>query len=137
METALLERIRSNAGVASVAGVYAGEPAIDFDERKSNDPIAFPAAIQTVVAGTRAYDQDGLDQTERARMRWECFSIDSSDGAHALAKAIIAAVEPFAAVGVVRFGRGFLSFERSFPPEDVGELRIFRRIVDMDISATT
>ena len=136
MEAELLKRLRSDTGVAAVAGVFNDEPAIDYDERKSNDPQAFPAAIQSVVAGTKDYAQDGPIGSRTWRMRWECFSLDSGDGAAELAAAIIADLEVKATEGDVRFGRGFLSFERTFPPEDVGDLRIFRRIVDMEITAT-
>ncbi|MBD2842706.1 hypothetical protein [Erythrobacter rubeus] len=136
MEDAALARIRAHAGVVQVAGVFNGEPAIDYDERKSDDPSAFPAAIQTMVAGTKNYSQGGPIGSRTSRMRWECFSIGSSDGAKALGDQIIAAMEPPATIGPVRFGHGFLSFERTYPPETVGELRIFRRIIDMDITAT-
>ena len=135
MEDALLGRLRADAGVQAAAGVYNAAPAIDYNERKSNAEAAFPAAIQSLVVGAKNYDQDGPDRARTFRMRWECMALDP-DGAFALGQAIIAALEPASAVGGVRFGRGFLVFERDFPPEDVGELRIFRRIVDMNITAT-
>lgn len=136
MDGAVLLRLRADAGVIASAGVFNGEPAIDHDERKSNAATAFPAAIQSVIAGTKNYDQDGPIGTRTWRLRWECMSLDSDDGAKALADAIVAALEPAATFGGVRFGRGFLVFERSFAPEDVEDLTIFRRIVDMDITAT-
>lgn len=136
MDGAVLKRLRVNAGVAAAAGTFNGKPAIDHNERKSNAATAFPAAIQTVVAGPKNYNQDGPQRTRTWRLRWETMSLDSDDGAVALGDAIVAALEPADTIGDVRFGRGFLSFERSFPPEDVGDLRIFRRIYDMDITAT-
>lgn len=135
MEAALLKRTRANAGVAAIAGTFNGEPAIDFDERKSDAESAFPAAIQTLVSPGKSYDQDGPDGTRQSLIRWECFGL-TSDDAFALAQAIIAANEPSGTVDAVRFGRSFLKFERPFPPETVGEVRIFRRIVDMEITAT-
>lgn len=137
MEAELLQRLREDARVQATAGAFNGEPAIDFDERKSNDVSAFPAAIQTLVAGVRNYDQDGAIGVRTARVRWECFSIGNGDGAAVLAECIVNALEPEATVGSVRFGRSFLIFERSYPPEDIGDLKVFRRIVDMDITATT
>lgn len=196
MEAALLKRTRADSGVIAVAGVFNSEVAIDFDERKSDDASAFPAAIQSLISPGKQYDQDGADATRISRVRWECFGL-TSDDAYSLAQAIIAANEPsglaysgdiaftqetpptgdesnigeiwakpstgeiFVRVGGgillddkvvvlggsspsiyweptsydVRFGRGFLVFERSFPPETVGDRRIFRRIVDMDITA--
>lgn len=135
MEGSLLKRTRANSEVASVAGKFNNEPAIDFDERKSDADEAFPAAIQSLISPGKNYDQDGPDGTQIARIRWECFGL-TSDDADALAKAIVAANEPKGTFGAVRFGAGFLKFERSFPPETVGERRIFRRIIDMDITAT-
>lgn len=135
MDAAVLKRLREDPGVIAVAGTFNDEPAVDYDERKSDAASAFPAAIQTVIAGVKNYDQDGPDGARTWRMRWECIALDP-DGAHALGAAIIAALEPVATIDGVRFGRGFLSFERTFPPEDVGDLRMFRRIVDMEITAT-
>lgn len=135
MEAALLARLREDPDVIAVAGVYNGEPAIDYDERKSNDVAAFPAAIQSLVVGDKNYDQDGADGARTARMRWECFGLDP-DAAFFLAQAIVDALEPKGEFGGVRFGRGFLVFERGFPPEEVADLRIFRRIVDLNITAT-
>ena len=134
MEAALLQRLRESAGVIAVAGTFNDEPAIDFDERKSDDSSAFPAAIQSLVAPGPIYDQDGRGGTQQALMRWECMALDP-DGAFALAKAIVAELEGSATVAGVRFGRGFLQFERTFPPETVGEQAIYRRIVDLEITA--
>lgn len=136
MDAAVLARLRANPAVGAVAGAFNGEPAIDHNERKSNDPSAFPAAIQTVIAGEKRYNQDGPQRTRSWRLRWECMSLDSDDGAVALGDAIVAALEPEGTFASVRFGRGFLVFERSYPPEDVDDLIIFRRIYDMEITAT-
>ena len=135
MEAALLKRTRADAGVIAVAGTFNGEPAIDFDERKSDAASAFPAAIQSLISPGKSYDQDGPDGTRQSIIRWECFGL-TSDDAYALALAIVAANEPKGTVDAVRFGNGFLKFERRFPFETVGELKIFRRIVDMEITAT-
>ncbi|MEL6707614.1 MAG: hypothetical protein AAFP79_04975 [Pseudomonadota bacterium] len=136
MDGFVLRRLRENAGVQAAAGEYAGKPAIDHDVRHSNAKIAFPSAIQTVVVGQKNYNQDGSQRTRTWRLRWETFSLKSSGGAAALGDAIVAALEPEADFGEARFGRGFLVFERSGGTEDVGELTIFRRIYDMEITAT-
>lgn len=135
MDAAALKRLRESSAIQAVAGVFNGEPAIDFDERKSDEPSAFPAAIQTVIAGVPNYNQDGRQRTETWRMRWECIGLDP-DSSKALADAIGTELEPAASVDDVRFGRGFVVFERTASPEDVGDLRMFRRIVDMELTAT-
>ena len=135
MDAEALKRLRSSTAVQAVAGVYNDEPAIDYDERKSDAESAFPAAIQTVIAGPRSYDQDGRQGTETWRLRWECIGLDP-DTAKALSDAIAATLEPRATIDGVRFGKGFVVFERSASPEDVGDLRMFRRIVDMELTAT-
>ena len=58
------------------------------------------------------------------------------DGAADLAEAIEQELETSKQVDTVRFHKGFLAFGRSFPPETVGEQRIYRRLIDMDITAT-
>ena len=136
MDGAVLKRLRADAGVQAAAGVYAGKPAIDHNERKSNEKTAFPAAIQTVVAGDKQYDQDRAIGSRTWRLRWECMSLDSDDGAVALSDAIIAALEPADTFAGVRFGRGFLVLERSGGNEDIADLTIFRRIIDLNITAT-
>lgn len=135
MEGALLKRLRADAAVQAVAGVFGGQAAIDFDERKSDDLAAFPAAIQSLISPGKIYDQDGPGGTRTSRLRWECFGL-TSDDAYNLAQAIIDSAERAETFGGVRFGRGFLVFERSFPPETVGERSVYRRLIDMDITAT-
>lgn len=135
MEAALLKRLRGDAGIQAIAGVFNGQAAIDFDERKSDAVTAFPAAIQSLISPGKTYDQDGPDRTRTSRIRWECFGL-TSDDAHDLAQAIIAVAEQSGTFEAVRFGRGFLVFERAFPPETVGDQAVFRRLIDMDITAT-
>ena len=136
MDAAILKRLRGDAGVQAAAGVYNGKAAIDHQERKSDDESAFPAAIQTVVAAPKRYNQDGAVGAQTWRMRWECFSLDSDDGAVALGDAIVAALEPAGVHDGVRFGAGLNALGRSGGVQEVNNLRIFRRIYDMDISAT-
>lgn len=135
MEGALIKRLRAAANISAVAGVYNGAPAIDFDERKSNALTAFPAAIQSMISPGKIYSQSHVSKTQVSRIRWECFGV-TSDDAFTLAQAIVAELELFATFDGYRFDRGFLKFERSFPPEDVAGQRIFRRLIDMDITAT-
>jgi len=135
MEGALLKRIRADQGVIDVAGTFNEKPAIDFDERKSDDESAFPAAIQSIVSPGKKYSQGGASSKRTSRMRWECFGL-TSDDAFNLAQAIIAKAEQAETVGGVRFQEGFLSFERTFPVETVGDRKVFRRVIDMDITAT-
>jgi hypothetical protein len=136
MEQQVLARVRADAGVIAAAGEFGGAPAVDFEERKSNAASAFPAAILTTIAGIKLYDQDGAKGARTWRIRFETFSLGNADGAVALGEAIIAALEPAAVTHGIRFGRGFLALERGGGVEDVGDLRIFRRIVDLNITAT-
>ncbi len=135
MDAALLKRLRETAPVAAKSGTYNGEPAIDFDERKSDEASAFPAAIVTLIDPGKRYDQDRPSATRQARWRFECMGL-TPDGAAELAEAIEQELETSKQVDTVRFHKGFLAFGRSFPPETVGEQRIYRRLIDMDITAT-
>lgn len=135
MDAALLKRLREAPAVADKSGTYNEEPAIDFDERKSDDASAFPAAIITLIDPGKLYDQDGPSATRQARWRFECMAL-TPDGAAELAEVIEREIEAAKQVDTVRFHKGFLAFGRSFPPETVGEQRIFRRLIDMDITAT-
>ncbi|WP_370189250.1 hypothetical protein [Qipengyuania sp.] len=135
MDAALLKRLREAPAVAAKCGTFNDEPAIDFDERKSDEQSAFPAAIITLIDPGKRYDQDGPSGKRQARWRFECMAL-TPDGAAELAEAIEGELETEATVATVRFQQGFLAFGRSFPPETVGELRIYRRLIDMDITAT-
>jgi len=136
MDAFVLKRLRADAGVIAAAGVFDGDLAIDHTERKSDAESAFPAAIQTVVAGNTKYNQDGAMGTRTWRLRWETFSVGSDEGAVELAHAIVAALQPEGEFEGARFGRGFLVLERSGGAEDVEDQRLFRRIIDMEITAT-
>ena len=84
MDAALLKRLREAEAVAAKSGTFNGEPAIDFDERKSDEANAFPAAIVTLIDPGKRYDQDGPSATRQARWRFECMGL-TPDGAAELA----------------------------------------------------
>lgn len=135
MEGDLIARLRGNTQVAAAAGVFGGRPAIDIHERKSNDHGAFPAVVLTKIAPGREYDHDGPDALERPRIRFECFALSGAESI-LMARAVRDALEVAETAGGTRFHRGKVRFERSFPPEDIATLRIFRTILDMEIPAT-
>lgn len=135
IETACLKRIRTYQKVIDAAGTFNGQPAIDYDERKSNNISAFPAAIQQLIAPGVRYDQGRRLSTQQPQMRWDVHA-RSSSSARELAAAIVAAMEQSGTFFEVRFGRGFEIANRPIGPETIGDLKIFRRIVDMDITAT-
>lgn len=135
MEEALIARLRGDTDVAAVAGTFGGRPAIDLHERKSDEKSAFPAVIASTIAPGSSYDQAGPTKFSKRVMRFECMAL-SAGGSIRMKRAIVAALEPAAEVGGVRFHRAKLRFERSFPPEDVATLRIFRTVIDMDIPTT-
>lgn len=132
MEEALIARVRADTGIGAVAGSFGGRPAIDLHERKSNERSAFPAAVVSIIAPGRSYGQDGPDPVRLRRVRFECFGLSAGD-AILLGRAITEMIEQNARVDGVRFGRGQLLFERSFPPEDIAELRVFRTLYDFRI----
>jgi len=135
MYEALVARLRADAGVAGAAGVVRGRPAVDLHERKSDAAEAFPAVVITTLGAGRLYDQDGAGGLENPRVRFECFGLSAGDSI-VLARAVRDAIEAGGETAGVRFHRGKLRFERSFPPEDVATLKIFRTIIDMDVPAT-
>lgn len=136
MEEALISRLRASAGIIAAAGVFNGRPAIDLHERKSNDKAAFPAIVVTVISPGRSYDQDGPDSLQRRVVRFECFGL-SAGSSILLKRALTTELEQPALVEGVRFSRGRLRFERSFSPEDVATLRIFRTIADFEIPSNS
>lgn len=132
MEEALIARLRASAAVQAVAGTYQGRPTIDLHERVSDAPSAFPAVVVTVSAPGRTYSQDGPDPVQFRRVRFECFGL--SAGASILMKrAVTECLEQAELVDGVQFSRAQLRFERSFPPEDVSTLRIYRTLTDFEI----
>ena len=136
MEAALIARLRGNTEVTATAGEIGGRPAVDIHERKSNDHAAFPAVVVTKVSSGRTYDQDGADGLEIPRMRFECFALSGADSI-TMARVVRDTLETAETVGGIRFHRGKVRFERSFPPEDLaGGTRVFRTILDMEIPAT-
>lgn len=137
MEEALVERLRGNADVAAVAGVFNERPAIDVGERRSDKPECFPACFIDIIVPGRQYDQDGPAGLHLARIRFECFG-RSFLQAKQLAVAITELVETPEEIGGIRFHRGAqLVLDRSMTPEDLGGgIRVFRRLRDMMIPYT-
>ena len=132
MEEALIARLRASSGIAGVAGRFQNRPAIDLHERKANDKAAFPACVVTIISPGKTYSQDGADAVRRRMVRFECFGL-SAGSSIVLARAITEECESAAVAGGVQFMPGQLRFERSFDPEDVGTLRIFRTLIDLII----
>lgn len=138
VEFALRQRLRAAAAVSDLAGTVGGEAAIDIGERKSNEASAFPAAVQTILAPGRIYDQDGTGATRTGLYRFEVFGL-SADSTLLLAVAIADELEtkPAANVAGVRFQRGYVFAHRNGGVETLGNLTIHRRILDMEITTTT
>lgn len=132
MEEALIARLRASAAVIAVAGKIATRAAIDLHERKSNDKASFPAVVVTINSPGKTYSQDGPDPIQRRLVRFECFGLSAYDTI-LLKRAVTDEMEGAKLVQGVQFSRGQLKFERSFDPEDVGTLRIFRTLIDLVI----
>lgn len=132
MEEALIARLRASDFVAAATGRVGGRPAVDLHERKSDEPSAFAAAVVTIISPGRTYDQDGADAWQRRRVRFECFGLSAGDSI-ILKRALVAELEIARVVAGVSFMKSQLQFERSFDPEDLATLRIFRTIADFTI----
>lgn len=137
MEEVLVARLRADAAVATVAGMFNNRPAIDVGERRSDQPESFPACFIDVIAPGRQYDQDGPSGLHLPRIRFECFG-RSFLQAKQLAVAITELVETPQEVDGIRFHRGAqLVLDRSMTPEDLGGgIKVFRRLRDMMIPYT-
>ena len=138
VEFALRQRLRAATAVSDLAGTVGGEAAIDIGERKSNDPTAFPAVVQTIIAPGRIYNQSRPQATRQGLFRYEVFGLNA-DSTLLLAEAIADELEakPAAPIAGVRFQRGTVFAHRSGGVETLGNQRIHRRILDMEITATT
>lgn len=138
IEFALRQRLREAAAVSDLAGKVGGEAAIDIGERKSNEPSAFPAAVQTLLDPGRAYDQDGRSGTRQMLVRFETFGL-TADSTLLFTEAIADELEakPEATIDGVRFREGFVFAHRNGGVDTLGDLTIHRRILDMEITATT
>lgn len=136
IEFALRQRLRHAVAVAALAGRVGGEAAIDIGERKSNEPSAFPAAVQTVLDAGRLYDQDGPDATRKGLFRFETFAL-SADTLATFTDAIADELElaPPEPINEVLFKRGTVFALRNGGVETLGDLTIHRRILDMQITA--
>ena len=137
-EFALRQRLREATVVSDLAGTVGGVPAIDIGERKSNEVTAFPAAVQTLIAPGRIYDQDGPGATRKGLYRFETFGL-TADSTLLLTEAIADELEikPDASIAGVRFQRGTVFANRNGGVETLGDLTIHRRILDMEITTTT
>ena len=137
VDFALRKRLREARAIADLTGRVGGKPAIDLGERKSNDPGAFSSIVISLIAPGRNYDQDGASATRQALFRFEIFSL-SADPGILLKEALAAELQgkPATAIGGVRFAPGFVFGDRPGGVDNIGELRVHRRILDMDITAT-
>lgn len=132
MEEALIARLRASTAIAAVAGKIGTRPAIDLHERQSNEKTAFPAVVVTINSPGKTYSQAGPDPIQMRLVRFESFGL--SPGATILLdRAVIAELEQSKLVQGVQFSRAQLRFQRDFDPEDISNLRIFRRLSDLVI----
>lgn len=137
IDFALRRRLREAQAIADLTGRVGGKPAIDLDERKSNDRSAFSSIVITLIAPGRNYDQGGVSSTRQALFRFEIFSLSADPGI--LLKEALATelqTKPVAAIDGVRFAAGYVFGDRPGGVDNIGELRVYRRILDMDITAT-
>ncbi|MBH9537525.1 hypothetical protein [Novosphingopyxis sp. YJ-S2-01] len=132
MEEALIARLRASTAIAEIAGTFKSRPAIDLHERKSNEKTAFPAVVVTINSPGKTYSQAGPDPVQQRLVRFESFGL-SVGSAILLDRAVIAELEQAKLVQGVQFSRAQLRFQRDFDPEDLGNLRIFRRLSDLVI----
>ncbi len=137
MEEALVSRLRADAAVATVAGVFNNRPAIDVGERRSDNPESFQACYIEIISPGRVNDQDGPSGLCLHRIRFECFG-RSYLQAKQLAEAITDVVDLPETIDGIRFHRGAqLVLDRSMKPEDLGGgIKVFRRLRDMMIPYT-
>ena len=128
MERALQDRLR--ASLSEVLGSVYNRPAVDWNERKSNDKSAFPAIVLSTVSPGQTYSQDGPDELAVPRIRLEIFDLTalSVKASKAAAKAVM---ETPAQYGGIEFSRSRLAFERDSDPDDLpGGMKVFRTILD-------
>ena len=128
MERALRDRLR--AALIAGVGTANGRPAVDWNERQSDDKDAFNAIVLTTVSPGRIYYQDGVDGLTRPRIRAEVFGLAPMSTKETKA-ALIAEMEREIAFGGTQFNRSELAFERDADPEDLpGGMKVFRTILD-------
>lgn len=133
MEKDLRARLLAAAGVAALV-----QTRVAWVDRPSAQPNQPPAAglpsirLQNISPG-RDYTHGGGDALEQPRVQIDCFGKSALESA-TLAKAVIAAIEPPAAVGTTRFGLAMLDASRDFDPEELpGGTKVYRRSLDFII----
>lgn len=128
MEKDLQDRLRD--ALSGTLGEAFNRPAVDWNERKSNDRSAFPAIVLTTVSPGRDYVQGGTDALKRPRIRAEIFDLTPLS-VKATKTAVIEEMETSASQGATQFSKSRLAFERDTDPEDLpGGLKVFRTILD-------
>lgn len=128
MEKDLQDRLRD--ALSGTLGEAFNRPAVDWNERKSNDRSAFPAIVLTTVSPGRDYVQGGTDALKQPRIRAEIFDLTPLS-VKATKAAVIEEMETNASQGATQFSRSRLAFERDTDPEDLpGGLKVFRTILD-------
>lgn len=126
MEEALRARLLSSAAVADLTGIR-----IDWIERPQADGL--PGMTLQIVGGNLEYNYDGRDELESPRIQFDCWGRSPKE-ARDLARAAMAAIEPPATVGGVRFGGAFVEIVNDFPPEEMaGGVKVFRRSFDATV----
>lgn len=124
MEEALRSRLRANAGIAALVGVR-----VDWIERPQGSGL--PALTLQIVSPGRDYTYDGASGTASPRVQADCWGSTYLE-AKQLSRALIAAMEPRATQGGVKFGPSFIDAARDMPPEELdGGTKVYR--VSLDI----
>ncbi|MAG25024.1 hypothetical protein CMI47_05530 [Candidatus Pacearchaeota archaeon] len=128
MEKDLQDRLRD--ALSGTLGEAFNRPAVDWNERKSNDRSAFPAIVLTTVSPGHDYVQGGTDALKQPRIRAEIFDLTPLS-VKATKTAVIEEMETSASQGATQFSKSRLAFERDTDPEDLpGGLKVFRTILD-------
>ena len=127
MEKDIQDRLRA----APIAwGRVHERPAVDWNERKSNDAAGFPAGVLTTVSPGRDYVQGGTDALKEPRIRIELFGLTPLS-LKAVKTSVVDELEVARQQGETRFSRSRLAFERDTDPEDLpGGMKVFRTILD-------
>ena len=126
MEEALRARLLAATTLAALVGER-----VDWIERPQGDGL--PALTLQLIGAGVAYTHDGPDGLEGAQVQFDAWGATYKQ-ARDVAKAALAAIEPAATIGGVRFGASFLERMSDFPPEELdGGVKVFRRTFDMTV----
>lgn len=126
MEEALVARLLASPAISMIAG-----PRVNWGFRVQGEGL--PAITLFDVSAGRSYTYGGAAALEGPRVQVDCWATDFS-GAKALARAVIATLEPPADVAGITFQGAFLANERGPTTEDLGGgLKVHRVSLDFFI----